>query len=233
MKFKSTILIVGLFMIVLCTTSFAPPAPSKDEIKEENSHNMEKEESLNSIGKENKKKPYKEEFLPAKVFTKKENSSSESLTDESIISLIIKKLQPKLSNQEAKNISKLIITNSKKGELDPYWMLSMMYTESRFDTNAISKKGARGLMQLIPSTAKIYGVSKEQLHEPSKNIEAGFKYYIYLKNKYGDRKIATIAYNQGQGNVNRGTYNTKYYKKVKSVYNRVQKEKERIEEELK
>mgnify|MGYP001279352605 CR=1 FL=1 len=117
---------------------------------------------------------------------------------------------------------------SEKYDLDSLWMLAMMYTESRFDSSAVSSEGARGLMQLIPSTAKIYGVTKEQLHVPAINIDTGFQYYRYLLDLFEDEELATIAYNQGPGNVRRGTYRTWYYKRVKEAYNEILKVKEEL-----
>lgn len=135
---------------------------------------------------------------------------------------IIKSLQPKISDTEAEEIAKLNKKFSKQYGLDPYWMLSIMYTESGFSSNVVSSKGARGLMQLIPSTARNFGVnSKEQLSSPKTNINVGFKYYRYLLNEYNDTKMATIAYNQGTGNVSRGTYRTWYYDKVIKNYKKI------------
>jgi len=97
-------------------------------------------------------------------------------------------------------------------------MLAIMYTESKFENNTTSNKGARGLMQLIPNTAKSYGITKDELYIPEININVGFQYYKDLLNKYDNQKMATIAYNQGPGNVSRGTYRTWYHDRVKSVH---------------
>lgn len=74
--------------------------------------------------------------------------------------------------------------------------LALMQQESSFDPNAVSSKGASGLMQLMPSTAKELGVTN--IFDVDQNIEAGIKYYSQLKTKYkGDRVKAFGAYNAG------------------------------------
>jgi hypothetical protein len=58
-----------------------------------------------------------------------------------------------------------------------------MAVESRFKPNAVSPKGARGLMQLMPGTAAMVGYSAEDMSDPEKNIDAGFKYLKYIMDK--------------------------------------------------
>lgn len=72
--------------------------------------------------------------------------------------------------------------------------------ESGFNPVAISHKGARGLMQLMPQTAQNYGV--KDIFDPVENIDAGSKHLAYLINKYnGDKRLALAAYNAGSTRV--------------------------------
>jgi len=72
--------------------------------------------------------------------------------------------------------------------------------ESRYNIYAISNKGARGLMQLMPVTAKELGV--ENSFNPVQNINAGVKYFKILLNRFdGDVKLSLAAYNAGIGRV--------------------------------
>jgi len=74
--------------------------------------------------------------------------------------------------------------------------------ESGFDPNAISKRGAKGLMQLMPRTAKALGVS--DIFKPEYNINAGVKYFKFLLNQFkGEVVLALAVYNAGSSKVQR------------------------------
>ena len=85
--------------------------------------------------------------------------------------------------------------------VDGLLLASVVEVESSFDPGAVSHRGAVGLMQLLPTTAR---VSPEVLHEPSYNVDAGARYLRYLLDLYeGDLELALAAYNAGPGNVRR------------------------------
>jgi soluble lytic murein transglycosylase-like protein len=71
--------------------------------------------------------------------------------------------------------------------------------ESGYNPRAISKKGAKGLMQLMPGTAQALGV--ENIFNPEENISGGVRYFKQLVNKFGDVKLALAAYNAGSKKV--------------------------------
>jgi soluble lytic murein transglycosylase-like protein len=89
--------------------------------------------------------------------------------------------------------------------LDPYYLKAVMHTESAFDRNAISPKGAVGLMQLMPATAQRFGVSDpQQLRDPAINVETAARYLAHLRRLFdGDWTLITAAYNAGEGAVRR------------------------------
>jgi soluble lytic murein transglycosylase-like protein len=77
---------------------------------------------------------------------------------------------------------------------------SIMHQESSFKRGAISLKGARGLMQLMPGTAARFGVTN--IFEPRQNIEGGTRYMRFLLNFFGgDVALALAGYNAGEGAV--------------------------------
>ena len=101
---------------------------------------------------------------------------------------------------------------SKKYEIDKNLIYSIIKAESNFTENAESSKGAKGLMQLMPNTAKdilkkmdnmnISEIEIEtKLLEPQFNIEIGTKYISILIDKYKNKELALVAYNAGSGNV--------------------------------
>lgn len=79
-------------------------------------------------------------------------------------------------------------------------LTAMAKQESNFQTDATSKSGAMGIMQLMPATAKYLGC--EDAYDPEQNIMAGAKYISELLDKYdGDTSLALAAYNAGSNNV--------------------------------
>ena len=98
--------------------------------------------------------------------------------------------------------SYFIYHQSKKYGIDEALVKAVIYTESYFNPNATSHKGASGLMQLMPATAEKYGV--RDLYNPRQNIIAGIRHLRYLINLYPDNlSHAIAAYNAGENAVNR------------------------------
>ncbi len=91
---------------------------------------------------------------------------------------------------------------AQQNRLSPSLVHSVIQAESNYDPNAVSPKGAQGLMQLIPSTARRFGVSN--VFDPADNIQGGARYLKYLLGLYkGDEALALAAYNAGEGAVAR------------------------------
>jgi soluble lytic murein transglycosylase-like protein len=89
---------------------------------------------------------------------------------------------------------------AQKHALPPQLVHAVISVESGYNPNAVSPKGAMGLMQLIPSTARRFGVSNA--FNPIQNVEGGAKYLQYLLDLYkGDYALALAAYNAGEGAV--------------------------------
>jgi soluble lytic murein transglycosylase-like protein len=98
----------------------------------------------------------------------------------------------------------LVTAAAKRNGLPPEFVKSVVAAESAFRTDAVSRKGARGLMQLMPATAHEYGADP---NDPRQNVEAGTRYLrdLLLKYQHDDHQVvrALAAYNAGPGAVDR------------------------------
>lgn len=113
--------------------------------------------------------------------------------------------KPILKNIYVVKYDEYISKCSEQYNIDKYLILAIIKAESNFKENAVSKKGAKGLMQLMDTTAedlaKSLDVNLEDILEPDINIQLGSKYISTLITKYDSLGLALAAYNAGSGNV--------------------------------
>ena len=101
----------------------------------------------------------------------------------------------------------IVFEHAQRFELDPYLIAALIHVESKWNTEAVSAKGATGLMQLMPETAawisERTGIAYqlEVLKDPELNIMLGCWYLDYLRSHILSLTAALAAYNGGQGNV--------------------------------
>jgi soluble lytic murein transglycosylase-like protein len=99
-------------------------------------------------------------------------------------------------------IEQMIREVSDRYRVDPALVRAVIQTESNWNSTAISRKGARGLMQLVPGTAQQLGVSNA--FDPQQNLDGGVRYLHKLLERYnGDLDKALAAYNAGPSAVDR------------------------------
>ena len=97
-------------------------------------------------------------------------------------------------------VDSFIVDAGKRHSVDPLLLYSIMHQESTFKPRAMSHKGARGLMQLMPGTAARFGVTS--IWDPKQNIEGGTRYMRWLLEKFdGNISLALAGYNAGEGAV--------------------------------
>jgi hypothetical protein len=110
------------------------------------------------------------------------------------------RLTPVDSNEPGRLFHPVIIKTSIRYQIDPALVKAIIMAESGFNSRAISKNGAIGLMQLMPETAQELNV--EDIFNPEQNIDGGVRYFKQLVNQFsGDLKLALAAYNAGSKTV--------------------------------
>ena len=99
-------------------------------------------------------------------------------------------------------VEKLVREAAERHQVDPALVRAVIETESNWNPSAVSRKGALGLMQLIPTTAQRFGANNA--FSPKQNVDAGVKYLKTLLERYnGNLDLALAAYNAGEGAVDR------------------------------
>ena len=102
----------------------------------------------------------------------------------------------------SQGIDSVVETIAAQQQLPPQLIHSVIKVESNYNPRAVSPKGALGLMQLIPETARRFGVS--DVFDPVENIQGGARYLKYLLDLYkNDLRLALAAYNAGEAAVAR------------------------------
>ncbi|MBW1667611.1 MAG: transglycosylase SLT domain-containing protein [Deltaproteobacteria bacterium] len=108
--------------------------------------------------------------------------------------LYIRTYRKKVS-QYIKDYEGIIVQASRKFNVDPSLIKAVIKAESDFDHRAVSQKGAKGLMQLMPNTADRMKV--EDPFNPEENIFGGTRYLSLMLKRFKNRKLALAAYNAG------------------------------------
>ncbi len=109
---------------------------------------------------------------------------------------------------------------SRKYNIDPLLIYAQMHQESAFKIRATSHKGASGLMQLMPATARRFGVTS--IYDPKQNIEAGVRYMRWLLDFFGqDVVLALAGYNAGEGAVLRYGRNVPPFRETREYVRRI------------
>jgi len=113
-----------------------------------------------------------------------------------------------------------IVESAKRHGVDPVLLYAIMHRESSFKKRALSHKGASGLMQLMPATARRFGVSN--IWDPRENIEGGTRYVRWLLDKFdGDVRLTLAGYNAGEGAVMKYGYRVPPYSETQEYVRRI------------
>ncbi|MGZ3808749.1 MAG: lytic transglycosylase domain-containing protein [Bacteriovorax sp.] len=150
---------------------------------------------------------YSYDGLHAAFDSKLDLKRSDEFSKKEFEEIVLNSLDP-IAKQNFEKFISSTLSLSEDYQMDPFWIISIMMVESRFELRAQSSKNARGLMQIRPDTAEhlyqLMGkkVSEEQLHlnlhHPVENIEMGVFYLKKLLQNFRlNYQYATIAYNVG------------------------------------
>ena len=117
-------------------------------------------------------------------------------------------------------VEKLVREAAERHHVDPALVRAVIETESNWNAGAMSRKGAIGLMQLIPTTAQRFGAT--DAFNPKQNVEAGVRYLRTLLERYnGNLDLALAAYNAGEGAVDRA-HGVPSFRETRNYVQRVQ-----------
>ena len=118
------------------------------------------------------------------------------------------------------DVDNFIVESGKRNSVDPLLLYSIMHQESSFKPRAMSPKGARGLMQLMPPTASRFGITN--IWDPKQNIEGGARYMHFLLDLFsGDVRLALAGYNAGEGAVLKYGYQVPPYSETREYVRRI------------
>ncbi|PIE01829.1 MAG: hypothetical protein CSA81_09980 [Acidobacteria bacterium] len=150
---------------------------------------------------------------------------------------VISKHLPNAEMEELIDLARYIVDKSHQQGLNPYLVLAVIRVESTFDPCAVSKAGAKGLMQVIPSRVlgrdrvnNEYAFAHHKFYDPYENIDIGIGYLGELVNRFGSVESAVTAYNMGPTRLSRRLRQSKrpvssrYTRKVFSQYEKFQSE---------
>lgn len=117
-------------------------------------------------------------------------------------------------------VDNYIVESGKRNSVDPLLLYAIMHQESTFKQRAVSVKGARGLMQLMPGTARRFGVTS--IFDPKQNIEGGARYMRFLLDYFDNSvPLALAGYNAGEGAVIKFGYRVPPYSETQEYVRRI------------
>lgn len=185
------------------------------------SYQVDNFDFANAVRIETPPEPAKKPIATPKKLTKIRNYTYTPPAG-ALVELTSKAINPSLGDFTTgdKAVDSYIVESAKRNSVDPLLIYSIMHQESSFKPRAMSHKGARGLMQLMPGTAARFGVTN--IWNPKQNIEGGVRYMRFLLDLFaGDVKLALAGYNAGEGAVIKYGYQVPPYSETQEYVRRI------------
>ena len=181
---------IAINIVLLMCVFASPNVFAKKSVRMESQSRLV---AFSHYKKVSKRSPYKKSFLRSKRrFSGSRNSSSSSC-----LSWNANKI-----NDKASKFNSPITQYARQYRVNRHLIKAVITAESCFKIKALSSAGAQGLMQLIPATAKRFGVRNS--YKPKQNIHGGVQYLRFLLDRYkGDLSKTIAAYNAGEGAVDK------------------------------
>jgi soluble lytic murein transglycosylase-like protein len=109
---------------------------------------------------------------------------------------VLQRINPEMPNWQSRDLARRVLVNASRWQLDANMLIAIVTVESRWHTQAISRKGAIGLGQLMPGTAEMLGVDP---HNPAQNLSGAARYLRGLMERFGSNRydLVLAAYNAG------------------------------------
>ncbi len=112
---------------------------------------------------------------------------------------------PQLEDRDRRRVARTVVIESEAARIDPLLVLALIEIESAYDPEALSNRGAHGLMQLREPTLRREveraGREWEEAHDPAVNVQAGIRYLRRLLDAFGREEVALMAYNAGPNRI--------------------------------
>jgi len=118
-----------------------------------------------------------------------------------LVRSVVVKVKPADNDASEADVRSMVEETAKNHDVSPFLVDSVIQVESNYNPYATSPKGAQGLMQLMPATARRFGVTNS--FDAKQNIDGGVRYLKFLQDTFKDDRLAIAAYNAGEGAVSK------------------------------
>ena len=156
--------------------------------------------------------------------------------DEALVGSLLQRLGPSLPRETRDTLAATLVSEGRRNGYDPLFLLALIGVESNYRLGASSDRGARGLLQLKPSTfawmaarePEVAALALESGDDPATDVRLAVRYFHYLEHRFASRAVALMAYNAGPKRVAVARRDGDLSDKYQAYPRKVRREYERI-----